>query len=78
MTDADVERFACQDEMKALILGIVFGAIGLTIVLSIVFFPLAGYQIWKYFKIKEAKRIVEYRKNQNSISNTPSPQNNTP
>jgi hypothetical protein len=78
MIDADVERFACQDEMKALILAIVFGAIGLTVILAIVFFPLAGYQLWKYFKIKEAKGIVEYRKSQNSVTNSPLPPNNGP
>jgi hypothetical protein len=71
MTDADIERFADQDEMKAMILAIVFGLIGLTVILAIVFFPLGGYQLWKYFKIKEAKRILAFRQRQNSVPVTP-------
>ena len=57
MTNEEIQRFSEQDEIKALILAIVFGALGLFIFLAIVFWPLGGYQLWKYFKIKEAKKL---------------------
>jgi hypothetical protein len=59
MTQEEIKRFSEMDETKALILSITFAAIGLFIVLAIIFWPLAGYQLWKYLKIKEAKKFIE-------------------
>jgi hypothetical protein len=58
MTREEIIKFSNMDEKKALLFAIVFFLLGLFIVLAIVFWPLSGYQIWKYCKIKEAKNIL--------------------
>jgi len=65
MTESEIEKWANQDEMSALILGIVigllgfFGMFGFIPYAVLIAWPIAGYQIWKYFKIKEAKTLKE-------------------
>ena len=49
--------------MAALIFGIIIGLLGFFGMLGfipyavLIAWPIAGYEIWKYFKIKEAKKV---------------------
>jgi len=57
MTQEEIEKFSGMDETKALIISIILFAIGFFVILAIVCWPIAGYHLWKYFKIIEAKKL---------------------
>jgi len=72
MNEKEIEKWANKDEMASLILGIIIGLLGFFGMLGfipyavLIAWPIAGYYIWKYFKIKEAKKIKDENNNKDT------------
>jgi len=69
MTQEEIEKYSAMDEKKAMIYSAICFFLGMFIVSAIVFWPLAIWQLWKYNKIKMAKKLKNETEMKNKAEN---------